>query len=157
MSVRHRRLAAAGAVAASLALGGCAAVPTVLGGLASAITVTSWIERQAREARQAPEEGRGIDAEALYRQGIRDALAQVRRGGGFALASPAEPPRVTWVGPLMEEVWVPAQIVGGVMIPAHRQWVVVRPGYWQVGGQPLTTNAGAPARPPAFAPATWPR
>jgi hypothetical protein len=146
-------------VAASLGLAGCAALPTVISGIASALSAASWIDRQLerergqRPAAADPQAPQDALADA-YRQGIRDALAQVRRSGGLAVAAGTEPPRITWVGPLMEEVWVPAQIVGGVLIPAHRQWVVVRPGYWQVGGQPLTVNTAAPAAPPAVAPAS---
>jgi hypothetical protein len=140
----------------AIALGGCAALPTVFTGLASGLSAMSWVERQLDRGRAArPDAGPpAASGEAdAYRQGIRDALAQVRRGGGLAVTAPAEPPRVTYVGPLIEEVWVPAQVVGGLLIPAHREWVVVRPGYWQVGGQPLPVGAGAPARPPAVVPA----
>lgn len=150
-----RWLEAAALAVAATALHGCASAPAILGGIASAITVGSWIERQAGSgAAPTPQPAASAD-EFAYRQGIRDALSQLRRSGGLAAAAAIEPPRVAYVGPVLEEVWVPAQIVGGVLIPAHRQWVVVRPGYWQVGGQPLMTNAAAPLGPPAFTPATW--
>jgi hypothetical protein len=42
------------------------------------------------------------------------------------------PESLYYVGPVMQELWMPAQVVGGMVIPAHRQWVVVRPGTWQV-------------------------
>ena len=35
-----------------------------------------------------------------------------------------------WKPPLISEVDMPARLVNGVMIPAHRELVIVRPGYW---------------------------
>jgi hypothetical protein len=83
------------------------------------------------------ENGGGADAETdSYRQGIRDTLAKLQRTGGLpVVASPRQLDSVHYVGPVMQEVWMPAQVVGGMVIPAHRQWVVVRPGTWQIPGE----------------------
>jgi hypothetical protein len=35
-----------------------------------------------------------------------------------------------WQPPMISEVDMPARVINGVMIPAHRELVVVRPGYW---------------------------
>lgn len=35
-----------------------------------------------------------------------------------------------WQPPLVSEVDMPARVVNGVMIPAHREVVIVRRGYW---------------------------
>jgi len=35
-----------------------------------------------------------------------------------------------WQPPLISEVDMPARVVNGVMIPAHRELVIVGPGYW---------------------------
>jgi len=35
-----------------------------------------------------------------------------------------------WQPPMISEVDLPARIVNGMMIPAHREFVIVRPGYW---------------------------
>ena len=35
-----------------------------------------------------------------------------------------------WKPPMISEVDMPARVVNGVMIPAHREIVIVRPGYW---------------------------
>jgi len=35
-----------------------------------------------------------------------------------------------WKPPMISEIDVPARVVNGVMIPAHRELVIVRPGYW---------------------------
>jgi hypothetical protein len=35
-----------------------------------------------------------------------------------------------WKPPLISEADMPARVVNGVMIPAHRELVIVRPGYW---------------------------
>ena len=35
-----------------------------------------------------------------------------------------------WQPPMISEVDMPARVVNGVMIPAHRELVIVRPGHW---------------------------
>jgi hypothetical protein len=35
-----------------------------------------------------------------------------------------------WKPPMISEVDLPARVVNGVMIPAHRELVIVKPGYW---------------------------
>jgi hypothetical protein len=35
-----------------------------------------------------------------------------------------------WKPPMISEVDLPARVVNGVIIPAHRELVIVRPGYW---------------------------
>jgi len=35
-----------------------------------------------------------------------------------------------WQPPMISEVDLPARVVNGMMIPAHRELVIVRPGYW---------------------------
>jgi hypothetical protein len=35
-----------------------------------------------------------------------------------------------WKPPMISEVDMPARVVNGVMIPAHRELVIVKPGYW---------------------------
>jgi hypothetical protein len=35
-----------------------------------------------------------------------------------------------WQPPMVSEVDIPARVVNGVMIPAHRELVIVRPGQW---------------------------
>ena len=35
-----------------------------------------------------------------------------------------------WQPPMISDVDMPARIVNGMMIPAHRELVIVRPGYW---------------------------
>jgi hypothetical protein len=35
-----------------------------------------------------------------------------------------------WKPPMISEVDMPACLVNGVMIPAHREFVIVKPGYW---------------------------
>ena len=35
-----------------------------------------------------------------------------------------------WKPPMISEVDMPARVANGVMIPAHRELVIVKPGYW---------------------------
>jgi hypothetical protein len=75
-----------------------------------------------------------------YQQGVRDAHAQLA-------AETASDPRATWVAPEVQEIWIPAQVVRGVFIPGHREWVVVHPADWQ-RSSPISREP-APPRTPA--------
>jgi hypothetical protein len=126
--------------ASALGTQGCVtAIFPAISALGSAVTLTSWMNGQAKSAQVRPGSQSGLagtEAES-YRQGIRDTLEKLQRNGGLpVVASPRQPENLYYVGPVMQEVWVPAQVVGGMVIPAHRQWVVVRPGTWQVPGAP---------------------
>jgi hypothetical protein len=35
-----------------------------------------------------------------------------------------------WKPPMISEIDIPARVVNGVMIPAHRELVIVKPGQW---------------------------
>jgi hypothetical protein len=59
-----------------------------------------------------------------YQQGVRDALAQL-------VAETGADPRAAWTAPIVQQVWIPAQVVHGVFIPGHRTWVVIHPADWQ--------------------------
>jgi hypothetical protein len=58
-----------------------------------------------------------------YKSGVRDAMAQLA-------AETGSDPRVIWVAPVVQEVWVPPRITHGVFIPGHREWVVIHPAEW---------------------------
>jgi hypothetical protein len=151
-------------LASGLAVQGCAAVIPAISALGSVFTVANWMD--ARMQHVAPANGAGgggpqaspagataSEAES-YRQGIRDTLEQFRKNGGVpVVSSPTQPENIYYVGPVMQEVWVPAQVVNGMVVPAHRQWVLVRPGQWQTPGM---APAGQPLV-PAAAPAPTPR
>jgi hypothetical protein len=134
--VRRRRLLAV-LILCALGVQGCA-VPR---GLAAMFDVSSWVDRQSQDARaealreqgrrdaSAPMSPKERDEDA-YRQGIREALARMQRNGGIAGAASSDPHRLLWIGPVMQEVWVPSRVVNGVMVPEHRTWVVVTPGRW---------------------------
>jgi hypothetical protein len=47
----------------------------------------------------------------------------------FRIRSELNQPYV-WKPSMISEVDMPARVVNGVMIPAHRELVIVRPGYW---------------------------
>jgi hypothetical protein len=84
----------------------------------------------------APPSHRGVAPSAIahaYQQGVRDAHAQLA-------AETGSDPRVTWTAPVVQEVWIPAQVVNGVFIPGHREWVVIHPAEWQ-------RSSPMPARP----------
>ena len=51
--------------------------------------------------------------------------------------------------PLVVRQRVPARIIGGVYMPAHETYVVLRPGYWELEGAPEEPpEAGAPKAAP---------
>ena len=74
-----------------------------------------------------------------YQQGMRDALAQL-------VAETGSDPRAAWTAPMVQQVWIPAQVVHGVFIPGHRAWVVIHPADWQ--RSPRMSREPAPAGAP---------
>ena len=80
----------------------------------------------------------------------RDAAAESRKGGLPRLEFEAPPAAVDRPGPvlapgtlrgvvgyrlpLVSRQTVPAQVVSGVLIPAHTTYVILRPGYWELVG-----------------------
>lgn len=116
-------------LAGALGTQGCAtAILPALSALGTVVTLASWTNAQEKKGDSR------LEAEA-YRQGVRDTLEQLQSNGGLPVVGSARRPEsVYYIGPVMQEIWVPAQVVGGMVIPAHRQWVVVRPGTWQVSG-----------------------
>ena len=59
-----------------------------------------------------------------YQAGVRDAHAQLAAERGVD-------PRAAWTPPVVQDVWIPAQVVHGVLLPGHREWVVIYPADWQ--------------------------
>jgi hypothetical protein len=80
-----------------------------------------------------------------YRDGVRDGAAWVVAEREAELGDP-------WVAPLVQEVWMPVRVVEGVLIPAHREWVVIHPAEWR-----RTPRSGAAASPAAPLPGEWRR
>ena len=121
-------------LASALGTQGCAAaIVPATSALGSAVSLASWMEARAKNHQSGLATG---EAES-YRQGIRDTLEKLQKNGGLTVvASPRPPENLYYIGPVMQEVWIPAQVVGGMVILAHRQWVLVRPGTWQVPGAP---------------------
>ena len=120
-------------LASALGTQGCAAaIVPATSALGSAVSLASWMEARAKNHQSGLASG---EAES-YRQGIRDTLEKLQRNGPPVVSSPKQPENLYYIGPVMQEVWIPAQVVGGMVILAHRQWVLVRPGTWQVPGAP---------------------
>ena len=72
--------------------------------------------------------------------------------GGIAVARGALGYRV----PLVVRQRVPAQILGGVYMPAHETYVVLQPGYWEaLGAAEDPTAAGEPAEAPQAPKGCW--
>jgi len=105
-------------------LGGCAAAVAPDGEMAStanqetSFVTCSYLRTQAsfmRELKRANDEG--------FRAG-REIVPP-----SFEPRSELNQPYV-WQPPMISEVDLPARVVNGVMIPAHRELVIVRPGFW---------------------------
>jgi hypothetical protein len=69
-------------------------------------------------------------------------------GARSQMPSPACP-AVHYRLPVVSQVTVPTTIVGGVLIPAHRTYVVLQPGAWRVVEPAARQQPGAPTVPPA--------
>jgi hypothetical protein len=78
-------------------------------------SVTTEPENSSDELRKAYDEG--------FRAGKEIIAAE------FRTRSELNQPYV-WKPPMISEVDMPARVVNGVMIPAHRELVIVKPGYW---------------------------
>ena len=133
-------------LASSLGTQGCvAAIFPAISALGSAVSLAAWMNAQAKHGQTTGQNGLASAEAHSYRQGIRDTIEKLQKNGGLpVVASPRPPENLYYVGPVMQEMWLPAQVVGGMVIPAHRQWVVVRPGTWQVPGalgQPVPATA----------------
>ena len=81
-----------------------------------------------------------------YKDGVRDGAAWVVAEREAELGD-------AWVAPVVQEVWMPARVVDGVLIPAHREWVVIHPAEWrrsprsQMDASPTGRPAGERPRP----------
>ena len=81
-----------------------------------------------------------------YGDGVRDGAAQLVAEREAELGD-------AWVAPIVQQVWMPARVVDGVLIPAHREWVVVHPAEWrrsprsQMDASPTGRPSGERRRP----------
>ena len=62
-----------------------------------------------------------------YDEGLRAGKEMI--AAEFRTRSELNQPYI-WQPPMISEVDMPARVVNSVMIPAHRELVIVRPGYW---------------------------
>jgi len=117
-----RKMIYVGCVAAILS--GCAAAVTTDGEIAStenpetATASCPYLRTQQAscdELKKAYDEG--------FRAGKEIIAAE------FRTRSELNQPYV-WMPPLISEVDMPGRVVNGIMIPAHRELVIVKPGYW---------------------------
>ena len=104
-------------------LSGCAAVATD-GEIAStenpetSVATCSYLRTQQASC---------DDLKRAYDEGFRAGKEII--AAEFRTRSELNQPYV-WKPPMISEVDMPARVVNGVMIPAHRELVIVRPGYW---------------------------
>lgn len=118
------------AVVAILLLGGCA----------------SWFNASDSRAPEAPAQEAvkpASEAEVYrkaYEAGVRDTLQEYKQRMRAREQYVFEPP-------VMQEVWVPARIVGGTFYPAHYEKVIVKPGRWvEENGLPAPESTGRGSR-----------
>ena len=67
------------------------------------------------------------DLTKAYNEGFRAGKEII--AAEFRTRSELNQPYV-WKPPMISEIDMPARVVNGVMIPAHRELVIVRPGAW---------------------------
>lgn len=81
---------------------------------------------------------------AAYDQGVNDTLEEFRGRMHGRSSFVFEPPVIEWVD-------MPAQVINGALVPAHRAQVMVTPGRWvEHNGVPVPTGvSAAPAPEPA--------
>ncbi|MFQ5869648.1 MAG: hypothetical protein ACE5JC_07075 [Candidatus Zixiibacteriota bacterium] len=117
-----------------MGLSGCwaTAIPIIggtLSGINGAITLMSYTDKREPESSglPVPERQTGEIKRRAYEEGFRTGMKSV--AVEFRTKEEMNKPYV-WRPPLVSEVDMPARIVNGVMIPAHTEPVIVRPGYW---------------------------
>jgi len=117
-----RKMIYVGCVAAVLS--GCAVGVSTDGEVAStANQETSFVTCSYLRTRQASCD----ELKNAYDEGFRAGKEII--AAEFRTRSELNQPYV-WKPPMISEVDMPARVVNGVMIPAHRELVIVRPGYW---------------------------
>ena len=116
-----RRMIYAGCIAAILS--GCAAVATDGEIESAANPETSFASCPYLRTQQASCE----ELKRSYDEGFRAGKEII--AAEFRTRSELNHPYV-WKPPMISEVDMPARVVNGVMIPSHRELVIVRPGYW---------------------------
>ena len=105
-------------------LSGCAAAMATDGEIASAEnSETSFASCPYLRTQQASCE----DLKKAYDEGFRTGKEII--AAEFRTRSELNQPYV-WKPPMISEVDMPARVVNGVIIPAHKELVIVRPGYW---------------------------
>ena len=105
-------------------LSGCAAAVATDGEIASAENPeTAFASCPYLRTQQASCD----DLKKAYDEGFRAGKEII--AAEFRTRSELNQPYV-WKPPLISEVDMPARVVNGVMIPAHSELVIVRPGYW---------------------------
>ena len=74
-----------------------------------------------------PQQASCVELKRSYDEGFRAGKEII--AAEFRTRSELNQPYV-WKPPMISEVEMPARVVNSVMIPAHRELVIVRPGYW---------------------------
>jgi hypothetical protein len=117
-----RKMIYVGCVAAILS--GCAAAVATDGEIASTENPeTSFATCSYLRTQQASCD----DLTKAYNEGFRAGKEII--AAEFRTRTELNQPYV-WKPPMISEVDLPARVVNGVIIPAHRELVIVRPGYW---------------------------
>jgi hypothetical protein len=113
-------------------LGGC--IGFILSGCAAAVATDGEIpsaEKQETVAASCPylkEQPVACDElQKAYDDGFRAGKEII--AAEFRTRAELNQPYV-WKPPMISEVDMPARVVNGVMIPAHRELVIVKPGQW---------------------------
>jgi hypothetical protein len=105
-------------------LSGCAAAVTTDGEIAS----TENPETATRNCSYHRTQQASCDElKKAYDEGFRAGREII--AAEFRTRSELNQPYV-WKPPMISEVDMPARVVNGVMIPAHRELVIVRPSFW---------------------------
>jgi len=105
-------------------LSGCAAAVATDGEIAStANQETSFVTCSYLRTRQASCD----ELKKAYDEGFRAGKEII--AAEFRTRTELSQPYV-WKPPMISEIDMPARVVNGVMIPAHRELVIVKPGYW---------------------------
>lgn len=74
----------------------------------------------------------------IYENGFREGI---RKAIEISTKEKKDKPYYNWQSPMVQEVWIPPSITGGVFIPGHNEYVIILPGKWREDySYPLHSN-----------------
>lgn len=82
-------------------------------------------EAEEAEKKRPPSKG---EVDTAYKKGFEDALSQMKQMASEYMKAQG----YEWQRPMVQKVWLPPQIVNGLFIPGHHEYVLLNPAEWKL-------------------------